>query len=119
LRAPRLARGSVPPGARGRRLLGQILSCGDRFFAISPSGRTLAYTDLGARPDGQDAPEIYLLHLDTGERTQLTHLPPGHVPFPQLSHLVPGDVPFPSFTDERTVLFTNGGMVDRINTDGG
>jgi cysteine-rich repeat protein len=102
--ASRLSLWHVPRDPRGRPLLDQILARGERFFATSPSGRTIAYTDLVPGPDGRDAAEIYLLQLDTGERTQLTHLS-----FVNCC---------PSFTDEQTILFEGGGGVYRIKTDG-
>lgn len=41
---------------------------------ISPDGRFLAYTDLGPGPDGEEAPQVFVLDVATGARKQLTSL---------------------------------------------
>jgi cysteine-rich repeat protein len=104
--ASRVALFIVPVDARGRPLRDRI-GFTERFFGTSPSGRMVAYTDLGRGPDGRDAREIYVLHLDTGQRTQLTNLGPDAVGC------------CPAFTDDRTIVFRGGGdVVFRVKTDG-
>jgi hypothetical protein len=51
-------------------------------IAFSPDGRRIAFTDLGPALDGQQAVQIAVLDLATGERRLLTHLPAGADPIP-------------------------------------
>jgi WD40 repeat protein len=44
--------------------------------AFSPDGRKIAFVDKGPSSTGEEASQIATLDLETGERTQLTHLPP-------------------------------------------
>jgi hypothetical protein len=68
-------------------------------FAVSPDGRSIAFIDLGPDTAGNEAPEIFLLDLRSGRRTQLT----------QLSRVASGgDLRFPSFLDSRTIGFYSG-----------
>jgi hypothetical protein len=45
-------------------------------FAFSPNGRRVVFTDRGPGTDGQDATQIAMLDIFTGQRTQITRLPP-------------------------------------------
>src|SRR5262245_28031469 len=68
-------------------------------FAVSPNGRSIALIDLGPDTAGNEAPQIFLLDLRSGRRTQLTHL----------SRVAAGgDLRFPSFLDSRTIGFYSG-----------
>jgi hypothetical protein len=68
-------------------------------FAVSPNGRSIALIDLGPDTAGNEAPEIFLLDVRSGRRTQLTHL----------SRVAAGgDLRFPSFLDSRTIGFYSG-----------
>jgi hypothetical protein len=68
-------------------------------FGISPNGRSIALIDLGPDTAGQEAPQIFLLDLRSGQRTQLTHL----------SRVASGGaLRFPSFLDSRTIGFYSG-----------
>ena len=72
---------------------------------FSPSGRRIAYTDLGPGPAGEEAVQIVILDLATGQRT-MTSLPSGSTPPPA----GPGASPYfltccPAFIDNETVLF--------------
>lgn len=84
-------------------------------FTRSPDGRLIAFPDNGPGPDGEDAPQIFTLDVQTGRRRQLTHLPPAP---PDAAR-----VGFPFFTnDGRAITFTYGahgldGVVVRV--DGG
>jgi hypothetical protein len=49
---------------------------GGTGFAFSPDGRTVAFTDLGAAPSGEESVQIFVLDLSDGTRRQVTHLPP-------------------------------------------
>src|SRR5262249_41863020 len=51
-------------------------------IAFSPDGRRITFTDLGPAPDGQQAVQIAVLDLVTGERRLLTRLPAGTAPTP-------------------------------------
>jgi hypothetical protein len=42
-------------------------------FVVSPDGRTIALIDSGPDRDGHEAPQVFLLDLRSGQRTQLTH----------------------------------------------
>src|SRR4029077_6324299 len=68
-------------------------------FGVSPNGRSIALIDLGPDTAGNEAPEIFLLDVRSGRRTQLTHL----------SRVAAGgDLRFPSFLDSRTIGFYSG-----------
>jgi hypothetical protein len=66
-------------------------------FTFSPSGQSVAFTDRGPGPGGEDADQIATLDLVTATRTQITHLPP---PAPGLQ-----GVCCPEFLDDMTVGF--------------
>jgi hypothetical protein len=51
------------------------ISSADPVYRFSTDGRTIGFTDLGPGPDGEDVPQIVLLDLASGVRTQVTHLP--------------------------------------------
>ena len=85
-------------------------------FGVSPNGRRIALIDLGPDTAGNEAPEIFLLDLRSGRRTQLTHLSPV---------ASDGDLRFPSFLDSRTIGFYSGYSLSRaplrayrVQTDG-
>ena len=42
-------------------------------FVVSPDGRKIAFIDFGPDTDGHEAPQVFLLDLRSGQRTQLTH----------------------------------------------
>ena len=68
-------------------------------IAVSPDGRTLAFSDLGPGPDGRETDQIFTLDIATGGgRKQLTRLQATNsdVP-PRLSCL--------AFLDDRTITF--------------
>ena len=48
---------------------------GPEWFAFSPDGLRVAFTDFGPGPDGQDALQVWVLDVDTGERAAVTRLP--------------------------------------------
>jgi len=66
-------------------------------FRFSPNGRYVAFTDMGPGPEG-DAAQIFILDVQTGQRTQVTHLPPA--PSAGIEGTRQGN-----FLDERTILF--------------
>jgi hypothetical protein len=70
------------------------------LIPFSPNGRRIAFTDLGPGPDGKDAVQIVVLDLATGERTQVTRLPPGTPRAPSLPY-----TGYPRFIDNETVAF--------------
>src|SRR5262249_56123515 len=55
-------------------------------IAFSPDGRRITFTDLGPALDGQQAVQIAVLDLATGDRKLLPRLPAGTDPIPY-----PGD----------------------------
>jgi hypothetical protein len=95
--------------------LAQLFINGPKYFwenwvlsppiLFSPDGRRIALTDLGPGPGGEEAVQIFVLDLATGERRQVTRLPSGTPPRPG-----PGDAPYfltccPKFIDNETILF--------------
>ena len=73
----------------------------ESLFALSPNGRTIAYVDLGPGPFNFNAIQIVTLDLVTGERNQVTHLPPASRTYQ------------PFFNDDQTITFFT-----RANADG-
>jgi hypothetical protein len=47
---------------------------------FSPDGRKLSFTDIGPDENGQEATQIFTMNIATGERTQVTRLPPRIAP---------------------------------------
>ena len=70
----------------------------DPRLPFSPDGRRIIFTDRGAGRGG-DAVQIVTLELETGRRTQITHLPPVVPPTDWLRH------GYARFTDHDTVSF--------------
>jgi len=69
-------------------------------FNFDPGGRQFAYSDLGPDDAGNDAPQVFLQRLATGERRQLTRLPRvAHAGEPPDIKVIPG------FIGTRTILF--------------
>jgi hypothetical protein len=79
------------------------------FFFFSPSGRTIAYTDYGPDPTGANAVQIFTLDILTGERRQVTQLPPTTGKF--------GGVYQPFFNDEHTITFNTWSNADGNHPD--
>jgi len=69
-------------------------------FGFDPAGRQVTYPDLGPFDDtGEEAPQVFVKRLATGERRQLTFLP-------RVAHAGdPPDIGWPEFVDSRTILF--------------
>jgi hypothetical protein len=82
-------------------------------FAFSPSGRKVAYTDLGPGPTPDLTVQIFTLDLVTGARFQVTHLPVAVPP----SDLFPPTC-CPSFVDEETIAFPSVSNPDGLNPTG-
>jgi len=78
------------------------LGLGLPYLGFSPDGRTVAFTDLDLEAPDPAEPQMVTLDLLTGQRRQLTHMPPG----------VPS---FPSFMDARTILFSSTADPDGTN----
>src|SRR5262249_15409692 len=77
-------------------------------IAFSPDGRRITFTDLGPAPDGQQAVQIAVLDLATGDRRLLTRLPAGTDPTPEPDN--PFNSPFfltyfPTFVANATIVF--------------
>ena len=77
---------------------------------FSPNGRRIAFTDLGPGPAGEEAVQIVVLDLATGQRTQVTHLPSGS-PLKVGAFLTA----YPRFIDNETVLFFTSADPDGSN----
>lgn len=85
--------------------------------AMSPRGRTVAFVDLGPGPEGQEAPQIWILDIASGERRPLTSFrPPGPVP------AFSDGVCCLSYPNEHTVAFLSGPIskyvAGRVGTNG-
>jgi hypothetical protein len=108
---------AVAADGTGLRRLGpasRVASYWQSFFLFSPSGRLVAYTDEGPGPDdavgvaaGSAAVQIFTLDVETGDRTQVTRLPPGTGPF--------GGTYQPFFNDEHTITFSTKADLDGSN----
>jgi hypothetical protein len=68
---------------------------------FSPDGRRIAFTDLASEPGREINPQVFVLDLNTGERTQVTHLPYVGLPDSSSTFLTA----YPSFMDKDTILF--------------
>jgi hypothetical protein len=89
-------------------------------LSFSPDGRKVAYTDRGSRSNREDTAQIVTLDVQTGRRTQLTHLPGPTDPL----NLVTA---YARFVDDETILFFTKSNPDglhpylfpyRVKTDG-
>src|SRR5262249_53863536 len=78
---------------------------------FSPNGRRIVFTDLGPGPAGEEAVQIVVLDLPTGQRTQVTHLPSGMPPAPA-GNVITG---YPRFIDDETVAFFSYEDPDGLN----
>jgi hypothetical protein len=67
---------------------------------FSPNGRRITFTDLGPGPGGEEAVQIVVLDLATGQRTQVTRLPSGSPPYAGQFLTA-----YPQFIDNETVIF--------------
>jgi hypothetical protein len=82
-------------------------------FEVSPDGRRIALIDFGPDTDGNEAPQIFLLDLRSGQRTQLTHQ----------SRVVSGldaGLCCLGFLDSRTIVFHRAldARAFQVDTDG-
>jgi cysteine-rich repeat protein len=81
-------------------------------FSVDPSGRRIAFIDYGPATAGQAAPQIFLMDLRSGGRTQVTHQS-------QLERML-----FATFLDGRRLAFFGGsyfrGTLEafQVQTDG-
>jgi hypothetical protein len=72
-------------------------------FGFSPDGRTITFVDTGPDTAGNQAGQVWTLEVGSGQRRQVTHLPPG-VPPPDLPSDFAGVIA-PSFIDNQTIGF--------------
>jgi len=82
-------------------------------FAFSPNSRLLALVDRVTEPDGEESSQIFTLDVRTGERRQITHLPP--VPAADTGGL---STCCPNFLDDRTLAFSSLANPGGMNPDG-
>lgn len=61
------------PASRSPQFFRNEFSAPD--LAFSADGTKTLITDLGPGPDGEEVPQIFLFDVETGRRTQLTHMP--------------------------------------------
>jgi hypothetical protein len=93
-----------------------VVANDNAVFNISPDSRLITYADVGFGPNGETGKEwreIFVIDLVSGERRQITHLPPT----PSGSGPTTGG---PYFSDAETILFWNGpeGAVFTVRPDG-
>src|SRR5262245_39830506 len=81
-------------------------------MTMSPDGGTIALTDLGRGPAGEEAPQIVTMDVATGRRTQLTRLPGGAAPTGQFATCCG------VFLDDETILFRSYANPDGLNPSG-
>jgi WD40-like Beta Propeller Repeat len=86
----------------------------DMYFAFSPDGRTIVYTDLGPDAAGEDTVQVVTLDVTTGRRAQLTRLPAGAIAHP------PGLSPTccARFLDAETIGFASYANPSGLNPGG-
>lgn len=84
----------------------------DPYFRFSPDGRTIVFSDRGPDPSGEEAVQIVMQDVITGERTQVTHLPSVHSPNTGL------ETGGPAFLDDRTIVFFSVANPDGLNPSG-
>lgn len=100
-----------------------VASTGFFYFPFSGDGRLVLYTDVAMSEAGEAAPQIFTLAVASGERRQITDLPP--LPLcDDPSHTAadcvqPWVLPISPwwFLNERTIAFNRGG--GRLVTGGG
>src|SRR5262249_32915501 len=80
---------------------------GEPSFSFSPNGKFVGFTDMGPGPGG-DAPQAFVLNVESGLRTQVTHLPPSS--FTGLDATA-----FGSFVDNQSILFGTFSNLDGLN----
>jgi hypothetical protein len=83
-------------------------------ISFSPDGRSLVMSDLGPGPAGEDAPQIFMLDVASGTRTQLTHLPALRSALSPLQ-LYAGSA---TFVDNHTIAFFFSGDLDEMHPNG-
>ncbi len=85
------------------------------FFAFSPNGELITFMDRGPGPAGEDAPQVVILDIATGGRTQVTHLPDAP---PDPSYLAVPATEFPGFADDDSIEFFSRTNPDGLNPEG-
>jgi hypothetical protein len=84
------------------------------FFAANPDGTVVAFTDIGPDAAGQEAIQIFTLDIVTGERLQVTQLPPS--PEPDVEPFT--STTFPYFISDETLRFYSFSNPNGLNPDG-
>ena len=97
--------GLRPLGPASRSPAFQVVRIGkpttDTTLSFDPRGRQFTYVDRGPDEAGDDAPQVFVQQLTTGERRQLTRLP--RVAEAEASNYP--DIKAFHFIDARTILF--------------
>lgn len=84
----------------------------DYLLWFSPNGRSITFIDRGPGPDGEDAPQVFVLDIATRTRQQVTHLPDA-APDPSAPAFPTTDfAAFPG-PDDATILYSS-----RVNPNG-
>lgn len=81
-------------------------------LAFSPDSQRVVFPDRGPGPNSEEAVQIVTVELGTGERTQVTHLPPA----PYLTFDFPG-LYAPVFVDNETVAFASASNPNDLNPE--
>jgi hypothetical protein len=86
-------------------------------FAFSPDSRIIAFADKGLDAAGNEAGQIMTLDVGSGQRLQLTHLPPAPLP-PGYYYSGTPSVVNPAFVDNQTIAFFTFANPDDLNSAG-
>ena len=84
-------------------------------FAFSPDSRMVTFADTGPDAAGHEAGQLMTLDVNSGERRQVTHLPPG---IPPPNHSRAPSVRDPFFIDNQTIGFFTFANPDGLNPAG-
>jgi hypothetical protein len=88
------------------------------LLAFSPDSRMVTYTDRGPSLDNEDAVQIFTLDLISGDRRQITRLPPARPTIDPTILLPCGPAGCPYFNDDQTITFRTNANLDGTNPGG-
>jgi hypothetical protein len=86
------------------------------FFSFSPDGRTIAFTDRGPGPAGEDAAQVVILDIATGKREPVTRLPLVTAPDP--SNPVAPAILYTFWLDDEIIGFRSRANPNGLNPEG-
>ena len=114
-----LRRLGVPSREPAQRLVGlpptPIAMWSNPIFWFSPNGRAVVFTDRGPGPGCEAAPQAVVMDVETGERTQVTHLPDAA---PDQSALAAPTIDFTLFVNDTRIGYESRVNPNGLNPDG-